>query len=60
LLGRHSTTWCILPVGPFPPFFLETGSLCVAQAGLKLDTLLFLLPECWDYRCVPLNLVLGT
>jgi hypothetical protein len=37
--------------------FFETGSLCVAQAGLKLKTLLALPLESWDYRnAVPCSL----
>lgn len=31
----------------------EMGLHCVAQASLKLTIVLNLLPEYWDYRCVP-------
>jgi hypothetical protein len=31
----------------------KTGSHCVAEAGLELPILLFLPPECWDYRHEP-------
>jgi hypothetical protein len=34
-----------------PPCFLDTGSCCVAQNGLKLSILLPWPPKCWDYRC---------
>lgn len=29
------------------------GSQYVSQAALELEILLYLLPEHWDYRCVP-------
>jgi hypothetical protein len=32
-------------------FFFETGSHCVAQAGLELVILLPQPLKCWDYRC---------
>jgi hypothetical protein len=36
--------------------FLETGSHYGAQAGLKVNLLLPLLLQCWDYKCVPEHL----
>jgi hypothetical protein len=37
----------------FRCFFVETGSCCAAQAGLKLKIPLLQPPKCWDYRCAP-------
>jgi hypothetical protein len=49
----------IVSSNPFPDFlFFETESQYVAQAGLELNILQPVPPECWDYRCVPLCLLL--
>jgi hypothetical protein len=34
-----------------------TRSLCIVQAGLKLEVFLPQPPGCWDCRCAPLCLV---
>jgi hypothetical protein len=34
-------------------YFFESGSHCVAQAGLKLRIFLSQPPKCWDYRFMP-------
>jgi hypothetical protein len=39
------------------PILIQTRSSYVAQAGIKLITLLPQLPKWWDYRCVPLHSV---
>jgi alanine-alpha-ketoisovalerate/valine-pyruvate aminotransferase len=39
-------------------YVFETESFCGTQAGLTLMILLPLPPKCWDYRCVPLSLVM--
>jgi hypothetical protein len=36
---------------------LEIRFCYIVQVGLELTILLSLLPECWDYTCVPLYLV---
>jgi hypothetical protein len=42
--------------------FFETGPYCVAQAGLKLELLLPLPPECWDrmYLCTWLSSIISS
>jgi hypothetical protein len=52
----HAGKGCTTELHDHPKFF-KTGSHYVAHAGLKF--LIFLplslsLPQCWDYRCVPL------
>jgi hypothetical protein len=43
-------------------FFLcfEIGSCYATQVGLELEIFLPQLPECWDYKCVPLCLASKT